>query len=142
MQHAKNIKTGTNDDLNISDFSSLKFSQLYLSVDITGSCKLYMIQLTEAGINMFNTIDSCINFINSHGGFTVIGWYKRGIINNQSLIAASKINFGGNINGNAKNTNKNISNDDMQVDYGDISYNVLHIAPTNTNFIYYTTGIS
>ena len=74
IQHTINIKIGTNDDLNMCNFSSLKFLQLYLSGDITGSCKLYMIQLTEAGINMFNTIDSCINFINSHGGFTVIGW--------------------------------------------------------------------
>ena len=84
------MKTGTNDDLNMSEFSSLKFSQLYLSVDITGSCKLYMLQLTKAVMNTFNTIDACINFINSHSGFTVIGWYKRGIINYQSLIADRK----------------------------------------------------
>ena len=69
---------------------------------------------------MFNNIDACIYFINSHGGFAVIVWYKRGIINDQSLIASRKINSGRNINGNAKNINNNISNDDMLVDSSDI----------------------
>ena len=100
-----------------------------------------MLQLTEAGINMFNTIDVCINSIDSHGGFTVIRWYKRGIINDQSIIADSKINSGCNINGNSNNTNKNISNDDMQVDSGDISYHLVHIATTNHDFLDYTTGV-
>ena len=76
IQHIINIKTGTDDDLNMSEFSLLKFLQLYLSSDIPGSCKLYMLRLTEAGINMFNTIDACINLINSRSGFTLIEWYK------------------------------------------------------------------
>ena len=100
-----------------------------------------MLQLTEYGINMFNTIDVCINLIHSHGDLAVIGWYKRGIINDQSLITARKINYGGNINGNAKSTNNNISNDDIQVDSDDISYHFVHIAPTNHDFLDYTTGL-
>ena len=94
-----------------------------------------MLQLTEAGINMFNTIDVCINSIDSHGGFTVIRWYKRGIINDQSIIADSKINSGCNINGNSNNTNNSISNNDMQVYSGDISYHFVHMDPTNRYFL-------
>ena len=94
-----------------------------------------MLQLTEAGINMFNAICA------SHGGFTAIGWYKRGIINDQSLIAARKISSGGNINDNANNTNNNISNNDMQVDASDISYHFVHISLTNHDFLDYTTGL-
>ena len=63
---------------------------------------LYMLQLTESGINTFSAIGVYINFINSNGGFTVIVWCKRGIINDQSIIAARKINSVGNINGNVK----------------------------------------
>ena len=90
---------------------------------------------------MFEDIDAFINFINSHGGFKVIGWYKRGIINDQSPIVTSKINYRGNINGNANNTNIDIFNNDMQVDYGDISYHFVHIPPINRNLLDYTTGI-
>ena len=141
IQHAINTKARKGDDLNMSDFSPLKFLKLYLSGDIPGSCKLYMLQLTKSGINTFNAIYACINFINSKSDFTVIGWYKRVTINDQSLIAARKINSRGNTNGNAKNTNNNISNNDVQVDYGNISYNFVHIAPTNRNFLDYTTGL-
>ena len=68
-----NIKIVTGDDLDMSDFSSLKFSQFYLSGDIAVSCKLYMIQLTESGINIINDIDACNELIHLLGGFRVLG---------------------------------------------------------------------
>ena len=52
-----------------------------------------MLQLTKAGINMFNDIDACINFIKSQAGVKFIGWYKRGKIDDQSLIAARNVNY-------------------------------------------------
>eukprot|EP00957_Ditylum_brightwellii_P196231 14951821-Ditylum_brightwellii.AAC.1 len=90
MQHAVDIQT-SNGMRNMSAFSSLKFSQLYLSGDIPGSCKLYMLHLTDAVVNMNSALEECVELINENCGFTVVGWYKRGIVSNQSLIAARNI---------------------------------------------------
>ena len=65
----------------------------------------------------------------------------RGVkINDKGLIADRKINSGGNKNGNAKNINNNISTNDMQVDYVDISYQFVHVSPINRYFLDYTNG--
>ena len=36
----------------------LKFSKLYQSGDIPGSCKLYMLQLTDASLKLFEALDA------------------------------------------------------------------------------------
>ena len=51
------INNGT---LNMSEFSSLEFSQLYMSGDIPGSCKLYMLQLNDAVMNILTTLEEFI----------------------------------------------------------------------------------
>eukprot|EP00957_Ditylum_brightwellii_P057879 4388485-Ditylum_brightwellii.AAC.1 len=104
-KHALDISTGIG-SMSMSDFSSLKFSQLYLSGDIPSSCKLYMLQYLEASINMQIALDDCIELINDNDAFTVVRWYKRGIINDQSLPAAWK-NLSNNSNSNSSNNNGN-----------------------------------
>ena len=76
-----------------------------------------MLQLTEVSMNMLTNLENCFQFINDNGGFTVLGWYKRGVINDKSLIDYRKIN-----NGNGRNTvaNYNTNKEDMQVDSGEI----------------------
>eukprot|EP00957_Ditylum_brightwellii_P047292 3592917-Ditylum_brightwellii.AAC.1 len=73
MQHAVDVQT-SNDMRSMSDFSSLKFSKLYLSGDIPGSCKLYMLQLTDTAINMNSALEQCVELINENGDFSVVGW--------------------------------------------------------------------
>ena len=52
FQHSINIETALGGELMMEEFSSLKFSQLYLKSDIPGTCKLYMLQVTEAAVNL------------------------------------------------------------------------------------------
>ena len=54
-----------------------------------------------------------IKLINDNGGFTVVGWFNRGVKNDKSLIAFRRIN-----NGNGGNTasNYNTKKEDMQVE--------------------------
>eukprot|EP00957_Ditylum_brightwellii_P142149 10830088-Ditylum_brightwellii.AAC.1 len=99
FMHAIYIGTATS-SISMSDVLSLMFSQLYLSGDIPCSCKLYMLQYTEFVLNMQLVLDSCIELINDNGGFTIVGWHKKGIINDQSLLAVRII---------ANNNNNNIS---------------------------------
>eukprot|EP00957_Ditylum_brightwellii_P106027 8087676-Ditylum_brightwellii.AAC.1 len=60
-------------------------------------------------------LDSCIELINDNGGFTIVGWYKRGIINDQSILAMRKI-VSNNINNISSNNNNGSNcNDNLQV---------------------------
>ena len=97
----------------IDDFSSNQFCRLYLNGN--GAFQSTM------GINSFekittlstleDIIDNAVDIINDNGGFTVIGWYKRGEINDQS----NKDNFDGT----------------ERVEVGEIGYHVVHMYPTN-----------
>ena len=74
-----------------------------------------MLQLTEGYMRMLLSVGRSIEFINENGGFTVVGWYKRGVINDKSLLASRKPN--GTVGENGGNNNNN--EEDVHVDAGD-----------------------
>ena len=67
---------------------------------------------------MFTAMEECVDLINNNRGFTVVGWYKRGVINDKSLIAACNIDSAGSSGG---NPNFNSTEVGVQVDSGEIS---------------------
>ena len=136
IQHAVEVETINNGTLKMDDFSSKRFSKLYLKADLPGSVKLYMLQLTQASMDMNVAVEECINLINNNGGFTIVGWYKRGVINDRTIVnarAANSNSSGLGVNVSANNNNNN--DDQVQVDSGDISYHIVSISPTNRNFL-------
>ena len=50
---------------------------------------------------MFTALGECVALINDNCGFTCVGCYNRGVINDKSIIAAQNIN-GGNSRGGCK----------------------------------------
>ena len=60
IRNSLTVTTINNGTLNMSEFSSLEFSQLYMSGDIPGSCKLYMLQLNDAVMNILTTLEEFI----------------------------------------------------------------------------------
>ena len=128
IQHAISMTTSQNGQMNMLEFSSLKFSKLYLNGDIPGSCKLYMLQLTDSSMQLIESIDDCIELINSHGGFTIVGWYKRGQITDKSMITAVALNS-------TSNQNYNNNQETVHVDSGDISHHIVQIIPYNHDFL-------
>jgi hypothetical protein len=129
IQHAISITTVLSEELTMEDFSSLKFMQLYLNSEIPGTCKLYILQMIEAAMNLYIKIENCINLINQNGEFTIIGWYKRGSINDRGLT-----------NGNNNSSNPNHNNENaVQVDTGDLSTHIVNIIPINQEFLDSTT---
>ena len=64
-------------------------------------------------------IDDCIGYVNRNGGFTVVGWYKRGVINDKSLVAGA---------------GPFSKEDDVQIEAGKISYHIVQLIPTNRSF--------
>ena len=87
-------------------FSLLKFIKLYLSGDIPSFWNLYMLQINQASINLFESMEKYMTLINDNWGFTVFGWYNRGVINDKIPISAWNIDGGGNI-GNHNHNNEN-----------------------------------
>ena len=93
-----------------------------------GTCKLYMLQMTDAGIGMYESMQNCIQLVNDSGGFTITGWYKRGSINDKGLIAPPSTNPNG-TNNSGSNSNYNNNAEVVQIDASDVSYHVVSIMP-------------
>ena len=86
----------------MEDFSSLKFSLLYLSNQFPKSVQRSLFDpLSPNHDRLYECIDQIIDFYNSNGGFTIIGWYKRGEIDDNiqeentitDRVTASTINY-------------------------------------------------
>ena len=72
---------------------------------------------TSAIDNIEYSIENCVDFINDHGGFTVVMWYSRGENNCKSLTGMAT------------------QSDEGQVDPGRMKYNMIQISPTNANIL-------
>ena len=87
--------------MNIENFTSLKFSKLFLDHDLPLSLTCNRLDNTEESFNLEDSIDSVLQYINETGGFTVVGWYKRGEIvdvskeskNQEDRVVASEITY-------------------------------------------------
>ena len=79
---------------------------------------------TEEFHELMKCIQNFIKFVNENGRFTVIGWYKRGTINDRTLI-----NSTADINSNFN------SNEQEQVDVGVVNYNIIELLPTNNMYL-------
>ena len=85
-------------------------------------------------MQLHRCIQNVIDLINDEQGFSIVGWYKRGLINDRGLVS-------GGSNNNVAGTNHNNSGDQNQVNNGDISFHVVEIRPTNPNFLKPTTAL-
>ena len=102
----------------MDDFSSSKFTSLYLTDVLSPNVGLQSVQiLTEAYFNISTSIDACVEVINENGGFTVIGWYKKGMINDKTLLGHGT------------------GSEDIQVQNSEINYHIVEILPTNTDLL-------
>ena len=122
--------TGDHDvDITVNNFSSTKFSLLYLSQRLPPSVKISALNMTNEYFVLLDCITHVLDVINNNGGFTVIGWYRRGIINDRSLIESN----------NASNGNQNNNAEDIQVGAGEVNYHVIDLYPTDTSYLDKTT---
>ena len=101
-----------------NQFSSTRFSSLYMtgSIPPSASCSVLDKVHHEQGIRLIDCMNACVNFINNHGGFTVIGWYKRGLIDDKSLITLN-------------------NGENEQVQSGEVSHHIVSIMPSDRSFL-------
>ena len=94
--------------IHMDDFSSLSFSNLYLKKPLSSSVKVNHLDFTDAYFELLKSVDEVVSLINTDGGFSVIGWYKRGSINDVSHEEAQN-----------------------QVESSDVNYHIVKIYPTS-----------
>ena len=106
----------------VEKFSSNKFSELYLSGSFPSNLRADALQMTDEYWNMTDKIAQIVEEINNNGGWTVIGWYKRGLINDQSMVSEEASNI--------RNNNQN----ENQVANGLINYHICVLRPSNDGY--------
>ena len=114
-----------NEALHFKNFSSLNFSLLYQTSVFNSHVIADAIGLNDVHFNIEDAVEACVELINENGGFTVIGWYKRSVIMDQTIKHQES---------NKDNKFNNSDNID-KVSSGNIVYYPCVIKPTNTDFL-------
>ena len=115
-----------------SSFSSNNFSLMYLTDNLPGGGRVSALRTTDAYCGIEDAIKEVVDHVNENGGWTVVGWYKRGIINDRSLHEMKP---------NVPNINApNNSNVDIEVGAGQVSYHVVQLLPTCHEMMRYRSG--
>ena len=79
--------------------------------------RVSQLQATNAAYDLEDSIMEVTNYTNENGGWTVIGWCKKGIIDDQSLIGMTE------------------DGEQAQVDYGNLKFHIVSLIPTNRSFL-------
>ena len=99
INHDIGLSKNNKSILVMQDFSSSRLTNLYLKNPFDCNVKWNMLDGTEMFFHLQDCIAKVVRFINDNGGFTVIGWYKKGNINDVSTeesdnkIESSEIGF-------------------------------------------------
>ncbi len=112
--------------LSQKDFSSTKFSLCYLTSRIPATVKKNILsQASDVYWDLESSIEDVVDFVNENGGWTAVGWYKRGSIKDRSLIESSG------------NSNANNGNEDggKKVGSGNLNFHVVELLPTNQQLL-------
>ena len=107
-----------NDTIQHHDFSSTKFSSYYLTHRLPSTVTVSALTMTQEYFDIEEAIADVIGFVNENGGWTVIGWYKRGVITDKSLLEVPPSNV--------------VS---TEVASGLINYHIVQLLPTNNEFM-------
>ena len=102
------------------NFSSHSFTLGFFNLDFPIGVQANDLQLSEAFWLLGDSIQETIRFVNKNGGWTVIGWYSRGLINDRMLTGLI----------NSVNSS-NLNNAEVQIDGADLTYHFCKIIPTN-----------
>ena len=97
------------------NFSSAKFTKLYVYGDLSSAVKVDEFQGSDAMIVLSNRASETVKHINENGGWTVIGWYRRGTITDRVLMGSLP----------ESNTPNEVATTS-----GNISYHIVRIFPT------------
>ena len=106
--------------------SFVQFSLLYQTAVFSSQIRQTAVELTNAFFDLEDAVENVIYLINCNGGFTIIGWCKRGEITSLTLLHQKK----------KVEMHKQPNNEtfEVQMDGSTINYHPCIIKPTNTAF--------
>ena len=87
------------------DFSSHSFTKQFLNHDFPIGIQANDLQLSESYWMLGDTIAQIIDYVNNNGGWNIIGWYSRGLINDRTLTGLMGNNSNNNSGPNQNNQN-------------------------------------
>lgn len=107
------------------EFSSTQFLNVYLNGRNPPSVSATMLDKVHnnTGVELIDLMRLCVEYVNNHDGFTIVGWYKHGLIEDKSLITLTNKNNGFN------------QEENQQVQAGDICYHIVSIMPSNCDLL-------
>ena len=105
------------------DFSSHSFTMQLINRDFPIGVQANDLQLSDAYWRLGDSIEEVLSFVNEKGGWTIAGWYSRGVINDRTLTGVIE-------NGNSNSNN--INNAEVQVDGAELTYHFCKIVPTDS----------
>ena len=130
IDHTLNIEHHSLEEpMHITNYSSAKFSLLYQTAVFSSQIRSTALDLTDEYFDLETSVNDAIEIINDNGGFTVIGWYKRGNIADRTILYQNKVNSEGKAY--APVTGNDESN---QIDNGKITFHPCVIKPSNNDF--------
>ena len=103
-------------------FSSSNFNKLFLSGPIPSSTIVSKFDYSDISLILERCIEDVINVINENGGFTIVYWYSRGDICNDSLI-------------------NSIAREQERADSGKLNYYIVQILPINRDYLKRTSDL-
>ena len=115
-------------NFNHSNFSSTAFTTTFLNQNFPIGVQANDLQLSEAYWMLGDTLQDIIQFINDNGGWTVVGWYSRGVINDRTLTGMIQSTT-------TSTTTSNQNNPEIQVDGADLTFHFCKILPTDSTYL-------
>ena len=73
-----------------SNYISVQFLLLYQSLVFSSQVRQTSLDLTYIYFKLEDAATGDIDIINDNGGFTVTGWYKRGKVNDHTILHQNK----------------------------------------------------
>ena len=117
FEHSVFFEVG-NDFIQHHDFASNKFSLFYLKQRLPSTVTVNALTMSQEYFDIEDAIGKVVELVNDNGGWTVIGWYKRGVITDKSLLEVPPSNV--------------VSS---EVTAGQINYHITQLLPSNKSFM-------
>ena len=90
----------------------------YLKKRLPSTITVNALTMTQEYFDIETAITNVVNLVNENGGWTVTGWYKRGLITDKSLLEVPPSNV--------------VS---TEVASGQINYHIVQLLPSNEDFM-------
>ena len=127
IDHAINIDHfALQETIHVPKFSSSNFSLFYQNTVFSPQVRTSTLDITDEFFELEDAVTQALRLINDNGGFTVIGWYKRGNIQDRTILHQN--------NNNPDNNKLFVNIETDTVDNSKIMFHPCVIRPSNDDF--------